>query len=1334
MGSKKRAALLVFIVAIVLSTLPLGTDHAAAADGEVMLANASFENDFWSDHSWEVAASDWNAVELSRYAYANDSFITAAAGSYAFKYWIKDSATSTQQITVSQSVYALPAGSYELTLQAMGGGGSEAAQVQVFAGDAQGTAIATTGYNNWGTLKLQFVLKQPTTNVVIGAHIAGNAKAWGYVDDVRLKQLSSDPAQPVAADIVVKKIDGLSPDFIKGVDVSSIISLEQSGVKFYNEQGEIQDIFTTLHAAGVNYVRVRVWNDPYTAAGKGYGGGDNDLAKAIEIGKRATANGMKLLVDLHYSDFWADPAKQHVPKAWANLSFADKEQAVYDFTKNSLQQIIHAGVNVGMVQVGNETNEYFIGEKDWTNISKLFNKGSQAIRAVDPHILVALHFANPEAAGRYAFYAKSLADNGVDYDVFASSYYPFWHGTLSNLTAVLKQVADTYGKKVMVAETSYAYTATDGDGHENTAPRRSGQTLDYPITVQGQATSVRNVMQAVANVGSAGIGVFYWEPAWLPVGPAHELAHNQKLWEQYGSGWASSYAGEYDPDDAGKWYGGSAVDNQALFDFTGHPLPSLHVFKYVNTGATAPLQVDAIQSVSLTVNAGDSVTLPETATATYNDSSTGIVHVVWNEQQLQQAITSGAGNYTIDGQADGGYPVQAYLSIRKPNLLLNGSFEQTDRSMWKITYGDGLSPHTDYQNKASDAKTGQYSLHFYNADNVNFRVEQAVYGLKPGYYDLSMNIQGGNATAADMKLYASTGGQTVEQPTSVNGWVQWSQPVIHDVYVADGSLIVGALVRAGAGAWGTLDDFYLTFVRAADSVSAPEPTPVPEPTPTEPTPIPIRLPESNAGSSSSGSSGKSSGNGASTAAQSQLINIAANTQTGTVTSAFTLQRDLRTDGQVRERISYTATEANTALQAIQLAGGNRVHLVVPTSTTPATEIGFTLPTDTARTLSAASASLELSTSAIGLVLPSATLAVLNEPSQFTITTGTGTAVVNAAVTRASSDPLVQQAAGQAAIHIIGKPVEITTNVQGKPVQLSLPVPAQQLPADAAERASFLKQLVVYVEHSDGSKELIRPELTTGTDQALAMQFTVSKFSTFTLLQLEPFKATDKATESAIGSVQQMKAYMQGYPDHTFRPSRTVTRAELAVMLTRIVAAGHNVAIADTQIATIAADRSTATAVTIANRYHDVQADNWALSAIGAVTDAGWMKGDTSNHFAPARAITRAELATVLSRWMKLNGAEATYSFHDTVNHWAATDIARVQQAGYMQGDPDGSFAPDRTLTRAEAVTLFNRVLGVKANTSTETALHSTTDTSVVWADVPSSYWAADDITLATGLQ
>ena len=407
---------------------------------------------------------------------------------------------------------------------------------------------------------------------------------------------TSHPA-PYRDSITVERIDFNHLDFIRGMDVSSVISLEQSGVVYRNEAGEAQDLFKILADNGVNYIRVRVWLDPYDADGNGYGGGNNDLDKAKQIGKRAADNGMKLLVDFHYSDFWADPAKQKAPKAWANSTLDQKEKALYDYTLNSLNEIKSAGAAVGMVQIGNETTAGIAGEFNNTNRAKLFKAGAAAVRAFDKDVLVALHFTNPEKTATMKWIADYLHQNSVDYDVFATSYYPCWHGSLENLAEVLNYAADKYGKYAMVAETSYPNTLEDTDGHGNTISywnNNTGDNLLWDFTVQGQADEVRAVMNAVNNVHNGkGIGMFYWEGAWVSVGDISgksgsaytaQWTANSKLWEQFGSGWASSYSVEYDPDDAGKYYGGSAVDNQVFFDANGKALPSLHVFRDVTNG------------------------------------------------------------------------------------------------------------------------------------------------------------------------------------------------------------------------------------------------------------------------------------------------------------------------------------------------------------------------------------------------------------------------------------------------------------------------------------------------------------------------------------------------------------------------------------------------------------------------------------------------------------------------------------------------------------------------------------------------------------------------------
>lgn len=395
----------------------------------------------------------------------------------------------------------------------------------------------------------------------------------------------STPSGPevTSGSLHVQKVENLAEDFILGMDASCVPALEKSGVRYYDYDGSEKDVYEILSNNGINYIRVRVWNDPYDAQGNGYGGGNCDIDNAIEVGKRATKYGMKLLVDFHYSDFWADPGKQMAPKAWADMDIDEKEQALYDYTESCLKKLKDAGVEVGMVQLGNETNGALCGEKDWDNITRLMNAGAKAVRQVFPKAQVAVHFANPENSSSYLYYAEKLREGAVDYDVFASSYYPYWHGTLENLAQVLSKIATTYDKKVMVAETSYAFTTEDTDFCGNTIGEGSSVVKSYPYTLQGQANSVRDVIDTLVNCTTNGIGVFYWEGTWISVG-GKSWEENAALWEQYGSGWASSFAAEYDPQDAGKYYGGCAVDNQAFFDRNGQVTEALKVFALVRQG------------------------------------------------------------------------------------------------------------------------------------------------------------------------------------------------------------------------------------------------------------------------------------------------------------------------------------------------------------------------------------------------------------------------------------------------------------------------------------------------------------------------------------------------------------------------------------------------------------------------------------------------------------------------------------------------------------------------------------------------------------------------------
>ena len=620
------------------------------------------------------------------------------------------------------------------------------------------------------------------------------------------------------SDLYVEKVENLDKDFIMGMDASCVPALEASGVKYYNYDGQEQDVFRTLAEAGVNYIRVRVWNDPYDENGNGYGGGNCDIDNCIAIGKRATEYGMKLLVNFHYSDFWADPGKQMAPKAWNRMSTDEKADVLYQYTKESLQKLKEAKVDVGMVQVGNETNGAMCGETKWPNIAKLMSAGSKAVREVFPDALVTVHFANPEKADSYASYANNLDYYGVDYDVFASSYYPYWHGTLENLTQVLTKVNQKFGKKVMVMETSYAYTTEDTDFNGNTISDGGSIAKSHPFTVQGQATLVRDVIECVSKI-PGGIGVCYWEGTWITVG-RNSWEENSAKWEKYGSGWASSYAAGYDPNDAGKYYGGCAVDNQAMFGADGHPLESLRVFNLVRFGNTeVPVKADALEDVQMICDIGKPITLPTTVNAIMTDGSTTAVDVQWNvtEAELATMSNSGANKYTITGTADG-REAKAYLTVIEYNYLTNDSFEAGDLTGWTLTEY-GKANELFVENKVTDSLTGNYHMHFWSAaaNSVEFSLEQEVSGLSAGVYKFCISIMGGDCGETEIYAYVKINGQVIATaPMTINGYGNWDTGLITGIEYQEGdSITVGIYVKcqgSGNGAWGKIDDAMLNSV------------------------------------------------------------------------------------------------------------------------------------------------------------------------------------------------------------------------------------------------------------------------------------------------------------------------------------------------------------------------------------------------------------------------------------------------------------------------------------------------------------------------------------------
>jgi arabinogalactan endo-1,4-beta-galactosidase len=248
-----------------------------------------------------------------------------------------------------------------------------------------------------------------------------------------------------------------------------------------------------------------------------------------------------------------------------------------------------------------------------------------------------------------------------------------------------------------------------------------------------------------------------------------------------------------------------------MFDFEGHPLASLDVFKYVRYGATGELAVDYVDNVEVTCNLGDEIILPDTVYVAYNDrSQSGEVPVTWNEADYADIDNEVMGEYTIHGALEDGTEVTCALNIASVNWLTDSSFEE-DSDVWEVSY-EGSSNPTDIQTKATDAMTGENSFHFWSDSEQEFSVEQTVSGLAEGSYTVNANIQGGDVDDSTIiYLYAVINGETYQSdPVTLNGWCNWQTPEITDLTLdGDTDITVGMYVKCNAGGWGTIDDFYL---------------------------------------------------------------------------------------------------------------------------------------------------------------------------------------------------------------------------------------------------------------------------------------------------------------------------------------------------------------------------------------------------------------------------------------------------------------------------------------------------------------------------------------------
>lgn len=497
---------------------------------------------------------------------------------------------------------------------------------------------------------------------------------YKYGDDTGLKQQK----------VTIKKVKNMSDSTIRGIDISSYTALKKAGVKYYDNEGKEASLLKVLSDNGVNYIRIRIWNDPYNEKGETYGGGSNDVKAGLEIAKEAAKYNIKVLLGFHYSDFWADPAVQLLPKAWEKDRNNQEKMCsnVYEFTKETLEQFKDAGADIGMVQVGNEISQGMMGimhrtkanvwqeEEKSVLIDSYLNAGARAVRECVPDALIAIHLDTLNLS-IYKDAMNAWERDKVDYDVLGSSSYAFWAGKnmLGNVRKAGNYVASR-GKLFAVLETSWLNSQKDADGTVNMV--NNTKDAVYKVGPQGQADMLSDLYDAILS-NDNGLGAFYWEGAWIPVKAGWvNWKYNKEMANEFGTGWATENAGGYYPKsklyyNGNPVWGGDSWDNQTLFDDKGYPLDSLRFYKDAVSSnekysrvviALCDKENNVLEYRVVKVVSGKSMTytLPEIKGYTKEKDTIKIlgtndkiskVSVVYNKDIKKQTITVKKASYTI---------------------------------------------------------------------------------------------------------------------------------------------------------------------------------------------------------------------------------------------------------------------------------------------------------------------------------------------------------------------------------------------------------------------------------------------------------------------------------------------------------------------------------------------------------------------------------------------------------------------------------------------------------------------------------------------------------------
>ena len=338
-------------------------------------------------------------------------------------------------------------------------------------------------------------------------------------------------------------------NFIKGVDVSTLLQIEDNGGVF-KENGIVKDPIEIFKDNHINYVRLKLWHTPTS--------GYNNIQKVLITAQRIKSNGLKFLLDFHYSDWWADPANQTKPVAWNGLTIQQLNDSIYYYTRNVISTLKLNGVLPDIVQIGNEIIcgmlwndgricEQYNTQQQWQNFTGFLKEAIRGVNdaiAFNDSVKIMIHIDRGGDNNGARWFYDGLQTYNVEYDIIGLSYYPWWQGTLNDLQNNLNDLAMRYGKDIIVVETAYPWTLGWNDNTTNIVGNSNQLLSGYPATVQGQKDFLIDLIDIIQNTSSEkGIGIFYWEPDWIST-------------STFGSPW----------------------ENLALFDFSGELLSSISAF------------------------------------------------------------------------------------------------------------------------------------------------------------------------------------------------------------------------------------------------------------------------------------------------------------------------------------------------------------------------------------------------------------------------------------------------------------------------------------------------------------------------------------------------------------------------------------------------------------------------------------------------------------------------------------------------------------------------------------------------------------------------------------